>query len=116
MRLCEALAPVVGPSITLEAHSGRGIAVVDVSRGRTYVTRAAPWLPGLTSHSDLVRTARGVADAVHEALSEEWLDTASIGASRPTVTRRGGAVAIRFFGPDSESLPVVEIPLTPKTG
>ncbi len=116
MRLCEALGPVVGPRIALEAHGGRGILVVDLSRGATYMTRAAPWVPGPTSRTDLIRTARGVVDAVHDALSSEWLDTASIGPSRPTVTPRGGAVAIRFFGLNGEPLPAVQVPLIPISG
>jgi hypothetical protein len=116
VRLCEVLGPVLGPHIDLEAHGGRGIVVVDLSRGASYVTRAAPWLPGLTSRADLTRTARGVVDAIHNALSGELLDTANIGPSRPTVTSHGGAVAIRFFGLNGEPLPVVEVPLVPPRG
>lgn len=114
-RLCEALGRVVGPRVTLEAHGGRGIVVlVDVDgegRGGAYMTRAAPWLPGPTSRTDLIRTARGVAEAVHDALSDEWAGTTSIGPSCPTVTPRGGAVAILYFGVNGEPLPVVEVPL-----
>ena len=119
--LCEALRPIVGPRVTLEAHGGRGIVVlvdVDVEErtGGAYMTRAAPWLPGPTSRTDLIRTARGVAEAVHQALSDEWAGTTSIGPSRPTVTPRGGAVAIRFFGVNGEPLPVVEVPLIASGG
>lgn len=112
-RLCEALGRVVGPRITLEAHGGRGIAVLlDEGRGGTYMTRAAPWLPGPTSRRDLIRTARGFAEAVHSALADEWAaGTTSIGPSCPTVTPRGGAVAVHYFGVNGEPLPVVEVPL-----
>ncbi len=113
-RLCEALGRVVGPRITLEAHNGRGIAVLlDEGRGGSYLTRAAPWLPGPTSRRDLIRTARGVAEAVHGALSDEWAGAGatSIGPSCPTVTPRGEAVAILYFGVNGEPLPVVEVPL-----
>ncbi len=116
-RLCEALGPVVGPRITLETHGGRGIVVlVDVDDegrgGGAYMTRAATWVPAPTTRTDLIRTARGVAEAVHSALSEEWLRAAtSIGPSRPRVDARGGNVAVRFFGAHGEPLPVVEVPV-----
>jgi hypothetical protein len=116
-RLCEALGPVVGPRITLEAHGGRGIAVLlDGGRGGTFATRAAPWFPSPTPRRDLIRTARGVAEAVHHALSEEWMmATTSIGPSRPSVTARETLVAIHFFGVNGEPLRVIEISL-PVTG
>jgi hypothetical protein len=64
----------------------------------------------------LIRTAQGVAEAVHLALSEErMMGTTSIGPSRPSVTARGTLVAVRFFSPNGEPLGVIEIPL-PATG
>ena len=107
---------MLSSAVTLEAHGGRGIAVlVDVdfderTGGGAYWTSAAPWLPGPTPRTDLIRTARGVAEAVHDALSDEWAGTTGIGPKRPIVNARGGAVVIRFFGVNGEPL-AVEVPL-----
>jgi hypothetical protein len=121
-RLCRALGPVVGPRVTLEAYGGRGIAVLvevyDEGRGGgACVTHAAPWIPSPTTRTDSIRTARGVAEAVHSCLWEESIrDATSIGPSRPRVDARGGIVFVRFFGVHGEPLPVVEVPLVATEG
>jgi hypothetical protein len=111
-RLSEALVPLVGPRLSLEANGGKGVTVLlDGGKGGAAFTRAAPWLPGLTVSRDLTGTARGVAFAVHAAVTEFPPGTTSIGPQRATVTRSGGSIRLQFFGLGGEPLPVVEVPL-----
>ncbi len=54
-RLCEALDPLFGPRISVEAH-GSAWVVVQLDQGYRGSTgfRAAPWFPGLTQIPDLL--------------------------------------------------------------
>ncbi len=112
-RLFIALAPVIGPRVSLEAHGGKGVSVlVDGGRSGTMFTRAAPWLPRLTAATDLTETARGVADAVMWVATTDFPpDTTHVGPQWPTVTRANKRVRVQFFGVTGEPLPVVEVPL-----
>lgn len=115
-QLCASLGTLAGPRLSLEPYGGKGIAVLlDGGRGGAILTRAAPWLPGMTVRRDLTATTRGVADALHSAVRNEWVGVINIGSGRPRVTSRGNTVALQFFGVAGEPLPVVEVQL-PKAG
>ncbi len=116
-RLCEALGPLLGPRISVEAHGGRCVVVqlhLDQGSGGSGMAYVAPWFPSLTVRRDLIRTAGSVAYAVHGDLLD-WANdgavSAGIGPTSPSVAAVGDVVTIRFFGTTGEPLPALEIPL-----
>ena len=112
--LCDALGPIVGPRLSLEALGGRGVAMsLDGGAGGTAVTRAAPWLPAVSLARDLRRTAQGVAAAVHWMAMELGPGLTRLGPSTPQITSDRDRVRVQFFGLDGEPLPIVEVPLQP---
>lgn len=111
-RLIEALGPLLGARISVAAHGGLSVAVeLDGGSGGSLVGRAAPWLPSLSERKDLTRTADNIAHLVHDALTEQWIGVVAVGPASPTVAAVGDVLSIRFFGPDDEPLPVVEVAL-----
>ena len=112
-RLCEALDPLLGPHISVEAHGSAWISVqLDQGSGGSMLFRAAPWFPSLTVRRHLLQTARNVAERVHGSVSDEdWADLAGIGPTSPSVAVARDIVTIRFFGSNGEPLPAVEVSL-----
>ena len=101
----------------MTAHGGGGVAIaLDGGNGGILASRVAPWLPSLSERRDLIRTADNVAHLVHGAVTEQWSGVAGIGPARPTVAAVGDVLTIRFFAPDGEPLPVVEVSLDGQPG
>ena len=114
-RFADAVAPLVAPRLSVEAHGGKGLAVLlDGGGGGTTFARAAPWLPRWRVAADLVQTARGAAEAVHAAATCTWPGTTGIGTRTPAVSGSRGRVTVRFYGARGEPLPAVHVPLRPQ--
>jgi hypothetical protein len=109
IRLCEAISQISGPSFSVEAHDGRGVAVLrDGGRGGVVVRRAAPWVPSISSDRDAVRTVQGVVEAIHTALTD-WPGSTVVGEREPIVTADGDTVTIVFYAANGERLPPIDV-------
>ncbi len=111
-RFCNALQPLLGPRISVEAWGGTWLVVaLDHGSGGSTAFRVAPCLPSLTVRRHLLQTARNAAEGVVGLVAEDLGGIAGIGPTSPSVAAVGDVVTIRYLGTTGEPLPAIELPL-----